>query len=148
MSKATQAPPEMICAVFDTSTVVAAIFWPRGTARRAWTLVARRKVRHCVTSAIEAEYHDTFLEFQQRCLADRSPLPFLGWIHHKALHCLPAPLGKSRSRDVTDDPFLACALAVQAKYIVASDRDLLSLRKPFGIPVVTLAELIRRVGER
>lgn len=33
----------MIPTVFDTSTVVAAIFWPRSTARRAWTLVARRR---------------------------------------------------------------------------------------------------------
>lgn len=135
----------MIRAVFDTSTVVAAIFWPRSTARRAWTLVARRKVRPCVTSAIEAEYRDTCLEFQQTRFPDRPPSPFLGWIHHKALHCVPAPLGKQRSRDATDDPFLACALAAQANYIVASDRDLLSLGKPFGIAVVTPAELVRRL---
>lgn len=138
----------MIRAVFDTSTVVAAIFWPRSTARRAWTLVARRKVRSCVTSAIETEYRDTCLEFQQARFPDRSPLPFLSWIHHKALHCAPAPLGKQRSRDATDDPFLACALAVQAKFVLASDRDLLSLGKPFGIAIITPAELIRRVAER
>ena len=136
----------MIRAVFDTSTVVAAIFWPRSTARRAWTLVARRTVRPCVTSAIEAEYHDTCLAFQQTRFPDRSPLAFLGWIHQKALHCVPAPLVKLRSRDATDDPFLACALAAQAKYIVASDRDLLSLGKPFGIAIITPAELVRRLA--
>jgi putative PIN family toxin of toxin-antitoxin system len=135
----------MIRVVFDTSTVVAAVFWPRSTARRAWTLVARRKARPCVTSVIEAEYRETSLEFQQTRFPDRSPLPFLNWIHHKALHCIPAPLGKQRSRDLTDDPFLACALAAQAKCIVASDRDLLALGKPFGIAIVTPAELIRRV---
>lgn len=136
----------MIRAVFDTSTVVAAIFWPRSTARRAWTLVARRLVRPCVTSGIEAEYRDTCLELQQTRFPDRSPLPFLGWIHQKALHCVPAPLGKQRSRDATDDPFLACALAAQAKYIAASDRDLLSLGKPFGVAIITPAELIRRLA--
>lgn len=136
----------MIRAVFDTSTVVAAIFWPRSTARRAWTLVARRKVRPCVTRAIETEYRDTCLEFQQTRFPDRSPLPFLAWIHHKALHCVPAPLGKQRSRDATDDPFLACALSADAKYIVASDRDLLSLGKPFGIAIITPVELIRRLA--
>ena len=92
------------------------------------------------------EYHDICLEFQPTCFPDRSPLPFLDWIHQKTLHCVPAPLGKQRSRDATDDPFLAGALAAQAKYIVASDRDLLSLGKPFGIAIVTPAELIRRVG--
>ena len=126
---------------------IAAIFWPRSTARRAWTLVARRKVRPCVTPEIEEEYRRTCLEFQNTRFPDRSPLPFLDWIHHKALHCLPTPLGKQRSRDATDDPFLACTLAAQAKYLIASDRDLLSLGKPFGIAVVTPAEFIRHLAE-
>ncbi len=135
----------MIQAVFDTSTLVAAIFWPRSTARRAWTLVARRKVWACVTVEIEHEYRETCLEIQQTLFPERSPLPFLDWLHAKALHCVPAPLGKQRSRDATDDPFLACALAASAEYIVASDRDLLSLRKPFGIAIVTPLEFLRRV---
>jgi putative PIN family toxin of toxin-antitoxin system len=136
----------MIHGVFDTSTVVAAIFWQRSTARRAWTLVARRKVWPCVTSEIEQEYRRTCLEIQQTRFPERSPLPFLDWIHARALHCLPAPLGKQRSRDPSDDPFLACALAAPAEYVVASDRDLLSLGKPFGIAIVTPAELLRKVG--
>jgi putative PIN family toxin of toxin-antitoxin system len=138
----------VIPVVFDTSTVVAAIFWPRSTARRAWTLAARRKVKPCVTNAIETEYRETCLELQQTLFPDRSPLPFLGWIHQKALHCLAAPLGKQRSRDATDDPFLACALTAKAKHIVAPDRDLLSLGKPFGIDIVTPAGLIRSLEER
>ena len=136
----------MILAVFDISSVVAAIFWPRSTARRAWTLVVRRQVRPCVTTEIEHEYRETCLEFQRTRFPDRSPLPFLNWIHLKALHCIPAPLGKQHSRDATDDPFLACALAAEAEYIVTSDRDLLSLRKPFGIAVVTPAEFLKRIA--
>jgi len=61
---------------------------------------------------------------------------------------LPAPLGKQRSRDATDDPFLACAVAAQAEYIVASDRDLLSLGKPFGAAIVTPAELLKRMPRK
>jgi uncharacterized protein len=135
----------MILAVFDTSTVVSAVFWPRSTARRAWTLVARREVRACVTSQMLAEYHDTCLEIQRADFPERSPTSFLNWIEQKALHCVAVPLGKQRSRDPKDDPFLACALAGDAKYIVASDRDLLVLGKPFGIAVVTPAEFIRHV---
>lgn len=133
----------MIRAVFDTSTVVAAIFWPRSTARRAWTLVARRAAHACVTEEIEREYHDTCLEIQSLRFPERSPIPFLNWIHQKALHCVPAPLGKQRSRDAKDDPFLACALAASARYVVTSDRDLLDLRKPFGVAMVTPTEFIR-----
>ena len=121
----------MIPVVFDTSTLVAAIFWPRSTARRAWTLAAKRKVRPCVTADIQDEYRKTCLEMQHLKFPDRSPAPFLNWIDARALHCVPAPLGKQRCRDVTDDPFLACALAAQARYLIASDRDLLELGKPF-----------------
>ncbi len=136
----------MTRAVFDTSTLVAAIFWPRSTARRAWTLVARRKVRPCITPEIEAEYQRTCHELQHIRFPDRFPMPFLDWIHHKSLHFQPAPLGKARSRDATDDPFLACALAAQANNLVTSDRDLLSLGKPFGIAVVTPAEFIKHLA--
>jgi predicted nucleic acid-binding protein len=135
----------MIAVVFDTSAVVAAIFWPRSTARRAWTLVARRRVRPCVTAGIEDEYRSTCLDMQRDRFPDRSPRPFLDWIHVKALHCVPAPLGKQRSRDATYDPFLACALAARAECIVSSDRDLLALGKPFGIAVLTPIELLNRV---
>jgi putative PIN family toxin of toxin-antitoxin system len=135
----------MIRSVFDTSTVVAAIFWPRSTARRAWTLVARRQVRPCVTAGVEDEYRTTCLDIQRSRFPDRSPLPFLNWIHLKALHCVPAPLGKRRSRDATDDPFLACALAARAEFIVTSDRDLLALGSPFGVAVLTPIELLKRV---
>ena len=132
--------------VFDTSTLVAAIFWPRSTARRAWTTVARRQAHPCVTEPIEMEYRRTCLEVQRTRFPDRSPLPFLGWIHAKALHCVPAPLGKPRSRDLADDPFLACALAAGADCIVSSDRDLLALGKPFGIAILTPTQFLHRVG--
>lgn len=135
----------MIPVVFDTSTVVAAVFWPRSTARRAWTQVARRRVRPCVTEPLEREYRSTCLEFQETRFPGRSPLPFLAWIHARALHCLPAPLGKPRSRDARDDPFLACALAARAKFIVTSDRDLLVLGKPFGVGVLTPIEFLKQV---
>jgi putative PIN family toxin of toxin-antitoxin system len=138
----------MIRAVFDTSAVVAAVFWPRSTARRAWTLVARRRVRSCITDEMESEYRKTCLEVQETRFPERSPLPFLGWIHAKSLHCVPAPLGKQRSRDASDDPFLACGVAAQADYIVASDRDLLALGRPFGIAIVMPIQFIKRTLNR
>ena len=123
----------MIRVVFDTSVVASAIFWPRSTARKALAMMARRKVHACVTDEIEREYLKTCLEIQDLKFPDRAPVSFLNWISHKALHCVPAPLGKQRSRDENDDPFIACALAAQAKFVVSSDKDLLSL----GIGVCT-----------
>ncbi len=57
----------------------------------------------------------------------------------------PAPLGKQRSRDAKDDPYLACALAAEAKIIVSRDEDLLVLEKPFGIHILTPRLLLARL---
>jgi predicted nucleic acid-binding protein len=54
-------------------------------------------------------------------------------------------LGKRRSRDPKDDPYLAGALAAQARYIVTYEDDLLKMGKPFGIEIIRPAELIRRM---
>jgi len=60
----------------------------------------------------------------------------------------PAPLGKQRSRDAKDDPYLACALAAPASFLVSRDEDLLVLGKPFGIEIITPRELLTRLAER
>ncbi len=57
----------------------------------------------------------------------------------------PALLGKRRSRDPKDDPYLACALAARAEFIIARDNDLLDLGKPFGVEVVTPREFLNRL---
>jgi predicted nucleic acid-binding protein len=59
----------------------------------------------------------------------------------------PAPLGKQRSRDPDEDPYLACALGAGAKFIVTRDGDLLTLGKPFGIHIMTPRELLVRLSK-
>lgn len=58
----------------------------------------------------------------------------------------PAPLGKGRCRDQTDDTYLSAALAAKAKCLVTYDRDLLDLGKPFGIEIVKPSEFLRRLA--
>jgi predicted nucleic acid-binding protein len=60
----------------------------------------------------------------------------LAWVRSKALWIEPLPLGKQRSRDPNDEPFIAAALTASAKAIVSYDNDLLALKKPFGIPMM------------
>jgi len=57
----------------------------------------------------------------------------------------PAPLGKQCSRDLNDDPILACALGAGANIVTAYDKDLLDMGKPFGIEILKPAELLRRL---
>ena len=73
-----------------------------------------------------------------------NPEPWLNWIERKAKVYEPAPVGKQRSRDPDDDPFLACALASGAKVIISKDNDLLILEKPFGIEILTPRQFLPR----
>ena len=57
----------------------------------------------------------------------------------------PTPLGKQRSRDRKDDPYLAAALAAKAQAIVTFDKDLLTLGNPFGVRIITPAQLLKAI---
>lgn len=69
----------------------------------------------------------------------------LTWFLSRVRVVNPAPLGKRRSRDQTDDAYLSAALAVKAECVVAYDKHLLTLEKPFGIEIVKPAEFLRRL---
>jgi putative PIN family toxin of toxin-antitoxin system len=131
--------------VVNTNVVVSAAFWPKTADRRCFVLVARRKCRLAVTEVILREYRSVAIRIGRRECPDRDPTPFLDWIERVALLVEPSPLGKPRSRDIKDDPFLACALAGRAEFIVTKDQDLLALGKPFGVEIVTPRGFYRRL---
>ena len=92
---------------------------------------------------------DINVEYESRVptvLASEAPqanaLGALTWVRAKALWVEPSPLGKQRSRDLKDERFIAAALAGHAKAIVSYDRDLLVLRKPFGISIMRPAAFL------
>jgi len=135
----------MIPVVLDANVILAGIGWG-GTARLCLKLAAKRRIALCVTEPILAEYEAVVPERLKVEMPDLDPHPKLAWIRAKSKLFEPAPLGKQRSRDPDDDPYLACALAARAHYIISYDEDLLKLTKPFGIEIIRPAELIRRVG--
>lgn len=77
-----------------------------------------------------------------------NPRPTLDWLLRVAYFVKVNPLGKQRSRDIEDDRYLACALAAKAEMLVSNDRDLLVLRKPFGVRIGTPVELLLTVRNR
>jgi predicted nucleic acid-binding protein len=74
------------------------------------------------------------------------PHSVLNWYYGAVKMISPAPLGKQRSRDAQDDPYLACALGAGAEAIVSRDKDLLVLEKPFGIQIITPRALLARLA--
>ena len=75
----------------------------------------------------------------------RDPWPILNWYLRAVRTIEPVPLGRQRSRDAKDDPFLACALAARAACVVSRDKDLLVLGKPFGVEILTPRALLSRL---
>ena len=133
----------MIVVVFDTNVIISAIYWPRSTARRALSGLARRHYVAAISRELLDEYADVAARFRDR-YPRINPAGALGWLQAKCLWIELVPLGKPRSRDPKDDPVLATALAARARYLVAGDRDLLVLEKSFGIEIVSPVEFLSR----
>ena len=128
--------------VIDSNVVISAIFWA-GDSRRCLALWAKRRFHLAITIPIFDEYTEVARRLG-RSIGNVNPEPWLKWIEQKAQFYEPAAVGKQRSRDRDDDPFLACALASTAEIIISRDADLLVLKKPFGIEIVTPQQFVAR----
>ena len=131
--------------VFDTNMIVEAIFWPRSTARRALTGLARRRFKTAVNAGILEEYSAIIAEVRARLFPAAQPSGALAWIASKSIRVEPMPLSGKLSRDPDDNLFVATAAVVQAAFLVTQDRDLLVLEKPFGVAIVSPVELLRQL---
>jgi predicted nucleic acid-binding protein len=65
----------VITVVLDTNTVVSAIFWPKSTARRCLTGLARRQYAIAVSRDVFEEYEAITAELQPRFPACNSAGP-------------------------------------------------------------------------
>jgi uncharacterized protein len=132
-------------AVFDTGVVVSAIYW-QSEPRRCLGALARRRFRLFVSDSILEEYERVAWEVRAAEQLDRDPIPALAWIKRTAHWAEPHRLPQSVCRDPSDDKFPECALAARATFLVSRDGDLLVLRKPFGIEVVTPRMFLSRLA--
>jgi uncharacterized protein len=126
-----------------TGVVFSGAGW-RGEAHLCLIAMARRRVAAFATAQTVAELRRVVdrIGFKSR----HSPYAILEWYYGTVKMVSPAPLGKQRSRDAKDDPYLACALAASAGLIVSRDQDLLVLGKPFGVEIITPRELLTRLA--
>jgi uncharacterized protein len=134
-----------VIVVFDTKVIVEAIFWPRSTARRTLTGLARRRFKTAVNAGILQEYSAITAEVRARLFPAAQPSGALAWIASKSIRVEPMPLSGKLNRDPDDNLFVATAAAGQAAFLVTQDRDLLVLEKPFGVAIVTPVELLRQL---
>jgi putative PIN family toxin of toxin-antitoxin system len=127
--------------VFDANVVVAGVCW-QGDGWLCLIRMARRQAFAYGTVATLEETRETAV----RVIRERQPThnasARLDWYLDNVRRVEPSPLGKRRSRDERDDPYLAAALAANAQVLVTYDHDLLDLGKPFGIPIVHPARFL------
>jgi putative PIN family toxin of toxin-antitoxin system len=121
--------------VFDANVVVAGVCWQG----EGWLCLIQMARRHAFAYGTVVTLEET-RETAVRVIQERQPThnasARLDWYLDHVRRIEPAPLGKRRSRDDRDDPYLAAALAGKAQVIITYDHDLLDLGKPFGIPIV------------
>ncbi|MBE7500067.1 MAG: putative toxin-antitoxin system toxin component, PIN family [Verrucomicrobiales bacterium] len=127
--------------VFDAKVVVAGVCW-QGDGWLCLIRMARRQAFAYGTVATLEETRETAV----RVIRERQPThnasARLDWYLDNVRRVEPSPLGKRRSRDERDDPYLAAALAGKAQVLVTYDHDRLDLGKPFGIPIVRPARFL------
>jgi len=123
-----------VLAVIDTGVFVAGVFWRREPHQvlRAWR---SGLLTPTVSEQIWDEYKRVLQDVKQEegFATDLSP-----WIEASKVATLwvtPVLLGRSVCRDPKDDKFIEAALAAGARMLIARDRDLTVLHKPFGIEI-------------
>jgi putative PIN family toxin of toxin-antitoxin system len=128
--------------VLDANVAAAAIVF-RGEAWACLLRIARRQAFAFGTEFTLEETSTTVTELAQAKKSRHNVGGVLAWYLEKVKTVEPAALGKPRSRDPKDDPYLAAALAARAA-IVTYDKDLLDLGKPFGIEIMRPATFLNR----
>ena len=106
---------------------------------------ARRQAFAFGTEATLAETSEVTTRLIRQKRPKYNAVGRLTWSLSRVRVMNPAPLGKQRCRDLTDDAYLSAALAAKGNFLVTYDHDLLALEKPFGIEVVKPTEFLRRL---
>jgi putative PIN family toxin of toxin-antitoxin system len=130
--------------VIDANVAASAVCW-EGEAFLCLVKLARRQA---FAYGSETTLEET-REVCARLIREKKPkhkaTGRLTWYLNIARQVEAAPLGKGRSRDPKDDPYLATALAAKAQFIVTYDKDLLALGKPFGVEILKPSAFLRKV---
>ena len=130
--------------VVDANVIASAACWD-GEAYLCLVKLARRQAFACGTEATLAETSEVTTRLIRQKQPKHNAARRLTWYLSRVRIVSPAPLGKQRSRDPKDDPYLSAALAAEAKGLVTYDHDLLALGKPFGVEMIKPAEFLRRL---
>ena len=130
--------------VFDNNVVASGVGWD-GEAYFCLVELAHRRAIAYGSETTLKEARETCTRLIQELEFTHYAVTRLNWYLSVVRLVEPAPLGKQRSRDAKDDPYLAAAIAARADFIVSYDKDLLALKKPFGIEIIRPMQFLKLV---
>jgi putative PIN family toxin of toxin-antitoxin system len=121
--------------VIDMNMFVSSVFG--GPPREVARLWFQRRITKCLSEEIFQEYQRVLREIGAVSEAEERDLISAFTSGENVLYVNDPPSVKVVEEDPDDDKFIACALALEADYIVSGDSDLLSLGSYMGIPIVS-----------
>ena len=131
--------------VFDTNVVASASFW-RGAPYDCLAAWAQGRCVAVVSSPLLAEYHETVAELRLD-YPGRTGVAWVEALTETAELVFPVERAAGATTDPDDEMILECALAAEADFIVSGDKKhLLALQQFQGIPIISPAEFMRRLG--
>ncbi len=128
--------------VYDANVAAAGLVF-RGEAWACLVKLARRQVFAFGTEFTLEETRETAIRIARERNLIHNVGGALTWYLERVRVVEPVPLGKQRSRDPQDDPYLSAALAARA-WVVTYDHDLLDMGKPFGVEILRPSTFLRR----
>jgi putative PIN family toxin of toxin-antitoxin system len=134
--------------VLDTNTVVSALVWG-GTPYALIAAATEERLELYSSSALLEELADVLgrAKFAPRLERAQRTVAQLIEQYRGLVELVNAdPIAPTVLADPDDDQVLAAALAAQADLIVSGDDDVRRLGSYQGIPIVSAAECLRRVG--
>ena len=130
--------------ILDSSVVVSGIGRRGGGARKIFTLLAVGGFHSYCTPWLTAEWAETvqYVAEHEKRWKNPSWINWLAWLKLASKLEEDIPVKKTGKRDPNDDPVIMAAVAVRAAYIVTTDDDLLSLKKPYGSACIQPREFL------
>lgn len=132
--------------VTDTNVFVSSVFG--GLPRRVIEQWFHRRVTLCLSEDIFREYRRVLRELNAISPSEERDLIAAFTSGDAVLYVNDPPSVEVVSDDPDDDKFLACALALEAEYVVSGDSDLLGLGSYMGIDVVPPREFLEVLETR
>jgi uncharacterized protein len=135
----------MIRVVVDTNVLVSSFFG--GKPREVIDLWKAGDITLCLSGPVVGEY---IAVLERLGLAEKQELSELLQLFRTGFHCLftaETPSLAIVKADPSDDKFIECAVALQARFIISGDKALLAVGDYLGLSILSPREFMERMSE-